>query len=298
MNFFVIRVGVCFTICICTMLMTATCQVATKENGFDNTAAPQFLIPDWMAEISDNVFLSDLSIPGTHNTMSFYGGNLVQCQTWPIDQQLKGGIRFLDIRVRNANNNLTIHHGPIYQRADFSKVIRETMKFLNEHPRETILMRVKEEFSETNNIHVPVVNFLKQYGNWSAMWINRTIPLLGQARGKLVILQDYAGDAIFIQYNTLNIADKWKVPTMMHINSKWQNVHEHLNMAAVGIRNTIFLTYSSGAGVAAYPNAVAMQINPRLLEYLQLRHGQNVRFGMIAMDFPSSMLIKTIIEFN
>lgn len=79
---------------------------------------------------------------------------------------------------------------------------------------------------------------------------------------------------------------------------KWQSVHEHLEAAVVGDQDSIFLTFCSGAGVFAYPNAIAQRINGRLYDYLTARVGQNLRFGIITLDFPAAPLLQMIIDFN
>ena len=38
-------------------------------------------------------------MPGTHDSMSRHGGDLVAAQTWDLSEQLRAGIRVLDIRV-------------------------------------------------------------------------------------------------------------------------------------------------------------------------------------------------------
>ncbi len=82
------------------------------------------------------------------------------------------------------------------------------------------------------------------------------------------------------------------------VNKKWRSVSTHLEAAAVGNKNQMFLTYSSGASILAHPNALAWLLNPRLHEYLTSYVGQRKRFGIVAMDFPGAKLVQTIIGFN
>lgn len=82
------------------------------------------------------------------------------------------------------------------------------------------------------------------------------------------------------------------------VEKKWRSVYTHLEEAAVGNKNHMFLTYSSGASILAHPNALAKIINPRLHEYLKAYVGQRKRFGIITMDFPGAKLVQTIIGFN
>ena len=54
-----------------------------------------------MASLPPTLPLSALSIPGTHNSHTYYRAlPSVRCQTASIKSQLENGIRFLDIRVQ------------------------------------------------------------------------------------------------------------------------------------------------------------------------------------------------------
>ncbi|KAM4631283.1 1-phosphatidylinositol phosphodiesterase [Polymixia lowei] len=271
---------------------------AIQRPDYDDTSTPEFFNPSWMAGIPDSWPLSEITMPGTHNTMALYGGALAECQSWSLASQLRAGVRFLDVRVRHVRGNLTIHHGVSYQRAHFGHVLEGVADFLNQHPSETVLMRLKEEFSETYDIYGAVVSYIHRYAHWDLLWHSRLMPTMGQARGKLIVLQDFSGPDLGMRYGSLDIADDWKVPTLLHVPEKWQSVHEHLEAAPAGNKAMIFLTYASGAGVFAYPNAIAQRINARVYDYLTAKMGQNQRFGIITMDFPAAPLIQMIIDFN
>lgn len=88
------------------------------------------------------------------------------------------------------------------------------------------------------------------------------------------------------------------MPTLLHVEEKWQSVYDHLEAAPTGNKAQIFLTYSSGAGVFAYPRAVAQRVNPQLYDYLKAKTDLNQRLGIICMDFPASPMIQMIIDFQ
>ncbi|KAJ8000256.1 hypothetical protein DPEC_G00202950 [Dallia pectoralis] len=280
------------------MVLLGVGSCAVQRPDYDDTPAPEFLNPSWMAHIPDNRSLSEITMPGTHNTMALYGGVLSECQSWSLPLQLRAGVRFLDVRVRHVSGNLTIHHGVSYQWAHFGDVLEAVGDFLSDYPNETVLMRLKEELSETSDIYGAVVSYIHRYGNWSQLWHSRLMPTLGEIRGKLVILQDFTGPALGMHYWSLDIADKWKVPTLLHVEEKWQSVYQHLELAPVGDMARTFLTYSSGAGLFAYPRSVSQRVNVRLYDYLRAQAGQKRRLGIITMDFPAAPLLQTIIDFN
>lgn len=69
-----------------------------------------------MSQLNNNLPVSQLSIPGTHDTGTYnckHGAfcESVQCQSWTIYDQLRAGIRFLDIRVDVRSTPYRISHG-------------------------------------------------------------------------------------------------------------------------------------------------------------------------------------------
>ncbi|GKS68582.1 hypothetical protein W03_05860 [Nitrosomonas sp. PY1] len=102
---------------------------------------------DWMGRLPDSTELRDISIPGTHDSGARFGGEACETQYWTIAQQLEAGIRYLDIRNRRTKTSFAIHHGLCYQNMMFGDVLNQIRDFLRVHPGETILMRVKEEYT-------------------------------------------------------------------------------------------------------------------------------------------------------
>ncbi|KAG5264390.1 hypothetical protein AALO_G00253270 [Alosa alosa] len=235
---------------------------ALQRPDYDDTSTPEFLTPSWMADIPSSRPLSEVTMPGTHNTMALYGGGLAECQSWSLAQQLHAGVRFLDVRVRHVGGNLTIHHGISYQYAHFGDVLQGVDAFLKEHPSETVLMRLREELSETGDIYAAV---------------NCPPCML---------------------YSSLFIADDWQVPSLDYVPQKWKSVYTHLERAQVDEKSRMYLTYSSGASIRAWPYALARRVNPLLYEFLTARVGTPRRFGIITMDFPGAQMCRTIISFN
>lgn len=61
---------------------------------------------DWMSGLPDDRALADLTLPGTHESASLFGGFISQCQNHDVGQQLQDGIRFFDIRLKAVGNEL------------------------------------------------------------------------------------------------------------------------------------------------------------------------------------------------
>ena len=231
--------------------------------------------------------------------MSLHGGRPVQCQSLSLTQQYEAGIRFVDIRCRHFDDGLPIHHDVGYQHANFDDVLKTTMQFLDAHTMEIVFMRVKEEYQPENNtttfaeaVQLHVSRFPSR-----KFWHGEGFPTMKEARGKLVILRDYDGAASFgLSYANLDIEDQWQVESLMpkDINKKRHNVRSHLEKARQGPINTMYLTYSSGASVLAWPHAVSEQMNLFLLDFFNSK----ARWVTVAMDFPDSELIGRIIQTN
>jgi 1-phosphatidylinositol phosphodiesterase len=257
--------------------------------------------PNWMSVLRADLRLSALSIPGTHETMSRYGlpvagavlagaaqplapviaANMVITQTLSLREQLESGIRVLDIRC--ARNDKTggfdIYHGPIYQRATFDDVLRTVVAFLKDHEGETVLMRVKEEY--TNNPWA-FAQMFKKYWNSDAykdyFWTGKKDengkprfdqnPTLGEMRKKIVILQDFAREQcpkpkrddipdnplpnqpdFGICYSTFASQDAFYMRTNENLYQKWLYVKNHLAAANSGSRPEVkYMNYLTASG--------------------------------------------------
>lgn len=100
----------------------------------------------WMRNIPDDTPVTVLSIPGTHDS-GCIGGPLGVAQTQNVDlcHQLDAGIRFLDIRLAQYQDDLVIHHDVVCMGKNYTEVLDICSDFLKEHPSETILMSIKDE---------------------------------------------------------------------------------------------------------------------------------------------------------
>jgi len=74
--------------------------------------------PDWMGRLPDDRLISELSVPGTHETMSssiHYTGTTfyeyLWCHSMGLKTLLEGGIRVLDMRCQHDYDHFLIHHG-------------------------------------------------------------------------------------------------------------------------------------------------------------------------------------------
>ncbi|HWN67877.1 MAG TPA: phosphatidylinositol-specific phospholipase C domain-containing protein, partial [Haliangium sp.] len=106
---------------------------------------------DWMSHLAGRTSLSQIDIPGTHDSGARIGGAFVATQDMSISEQLQAGVRYLDVRLRHFEDALVVHHGSFYQELNFDDVLIACTDFLAAHPSETILMQVKEEYTPAGN---------------------------------------------------------------------------------------------------------------------------------------------------
>ena len=103
----------------------------------------------WMSMVSDSVLLSDMSIPGTHDTGTWKvdsANPMAKTQTMSIDRQLSAGIRALDIRCRYQYNRCDLYHGPdiwgVGLKQNLTDVLTIVTNFLKTNPSETVLLSI------------------------------------------------------------------------------------------------------------------------------------------------------------
>jgi len=147
--------------------------------------------PTWQKNLKDNTKYRDLYTPGTHNSGTYlidwgkdplkYGGmskyivpfrpiikTLVKNQTKTIDEQLKDGIRFFDLRVARLsikeapkadrwkingvkqNYSLWISHTWICQ--PLEEVLRNIFQYVIDNPSEFITLQVKNDWDDREDI--------------------------------------------------------------------------------------------------------------------------------------------------
>lgn len=212
----------------------------------------------WMARVSGDKRVSELSLPGTHDTMSIKAGDIWQNQTMTLMEQLDSGVRVFDMRTRHIGNKFRMHHGFIAQDTYFDDVLKDIDSFLAAHPTETVLFRLRSEYTATDNSR-SYTETLDEYllNHGSRLYTDHDDnPELDDIRGKFVILQEFSGSDYGIPYGDLDIQDDYSLTTNWDLYDKWKSVKSHITKATNGNRNTIYMNYLSGAN-GSFPYFVA-----------------------------------------
>lgn len=292
-------------------LIVGTTPALARGRYYNHSGGIETSHPAWMSWVPSSTGLGALSMPGTHDTMAYqsYGGDLTQTQSLGLRQQLDAGIRALDIRCRHIGDRFTIHHGVVYLHVNFDDVLQTTIQFLNAHPTETVVMRVKREHTEESNTRGFAQTF-EWYRDQPAyspyLWRGSHVPTLGEVRGKIVIVDDFAGGTYGIPWGAVNLQDDWTVSQLADIDDKWNKVRAHLDRTQGGSPSTLFINFLSGSSAMAYPLHVAGGINILGINYRgvndyaidHLVGGWAQRAGIMMMDFPGAGLIDAILALN
>ncbi|WP_236241452.1 phosphatidylinositol-specific phospholipase C [Streptomyces sp. CC228A] len=254
---------------------------------------------DWMGAHPDTTPLRALTIPGTHNSGAPEGGLWVACQNTTIAQQLDSGIRYLDIRCRVTGDAFALHHGAFYQHRMFGDVLIACRDFLAAHPGETVLMRVKQEYSqESDAAFRAVFDRYLDAKNWRPLFrIGPGLPLLGEARGRVVLLADngglpgvrYGDGALF------DVQDDYRAEPF----AKWPKIEAHFRKAAAQ-PGKLYVNHVSTAALLP-PRWNADRLNPQVHALMDSAEAAGWRgLGIVPMDFPATRagLVASLLRHN
>jgi hypothetical protein len=161
-------------------------------------------LTNWMSDIDGRMYLSQLSIPGAHDALSYNFTLAAKDQDLDVTAQLAAGIRWFDLRLKSgiANNARILYgiHGSIETPVNEFKaaVITPTIAFLNANPGECVVFEVTNNNDHTNLDvwYSDLKTYLMDNGGLyvdAATNGNRfyaaqgAVPTLGMVRGKVVI---------------------------------------------------------------------------------------------------------------
>ncbi|MFB7608309.1 phosphatidylinositol-specific phospholipase C domain-containing protein [Streptomyces gardneri] len=261
-------------------------------------AASAVDVQAWMAAHGDGTDLRRLTIPGTHDSGARFGGPWSECQNTTIAQQLDSGIRFLDIRCRVTGGSFAIHHGPSYQNMMFGDVLVACGAFLAAHPSETVLMRVKQEYSSDSDATFGAVftDYLDNRGWRSLFRIGDTVPTLGEARGKVVLIADNGGlpGLKWWDGGAIAIQDDWNALP----NAKYPKIEAHFRKA-VEQPGKLYINFVS-TSASLPPRWNSDNLNPRVHGFLDGTANTWKGLGIVPLDYPNtrSGLVASLIRHN
>lgn len=278
--------------------------------------------PSWMTSLPSTLKLSQLTIPGTHDSGSVRDiDRISQCQDLSGSEQLNAGIRFFDLRLRLSGGNLEVYHGPTDEGTSFQAWLNMFAFFLHFQPGECAIVSIDsvgdpDPADFANAVRSAITFPGTEYP--LPFYINNRIPTLGEVRGCLVLMRRFtSADSDF----GLACADGWthtstpftitlggsdqvigqddydlaKMPDP-NIDYKWNLVQAQLNRASGDQDpNHLYVNFVSGAGdilSLGLPWPVAVALGSKFLESFSSSYeGMNYRLmDALATNPPSGRL--------
>lgn len=163
---------------------------------------------NWITPLDDNIYVQQLSIPGTHDAAAFSTtiADLGRTQGFDLGEQFDMGIRAFDMRAAMrvrlfADNEMWLWHGVTRTSVSLDNAMQTFRQKLQDNPREFIILQFRHESEQLlgvegkdpdawNEIYDALVKYTDIIEPWRA---DLTI---GDCRGKIVILTRDSYDGI------------------------------------------------------------------------------------------------------
>ena len=290
----------------------------TPQNGY---ASADPMYKDWMKNIDDNIHLNNILIPGTHDSATYKGtgggAGWVKCQDKSFRQQMNRGIRWFDIRLRLKDSSLRAHHGKWYLDQNFNDEIKTAKNFLKDHPTETIIFMISQEYSEKSGktFAKKVHQYINKYD--SKLFYLKSpsnYPQLKDIRGKIVIFRkfpkgdtplgyylhwkdDTHGETTDTKHHKVYVQDNYHRP---NLDDKYKHFKYTLKQQEGGFDSYLFINFASYYTNGHTNRQNASRINPKV-DHLVKKYNGKGGGGLIMLNFPwdeTNHLVKHIIEMN
>ncbi|MDE1263877.1 phosphatidylinositol-specific phospholipase C domain-containing protein [Vibrio aestuarianus] len=278
---------------------------------------------EWMKHLDDSMRLTDLSIPGTHNSAaggydSWEGGagsDYAECHVKNCKHQLLSGFRFLDLRIDcdagdSGKYKMKIFHGGYYC-CTLQAVMSDVNEFLEKYPTECVLIRFKKEGD--NSSDATWVRTFHEYmeemrggdknlphSDYMYTPNSDSLPSLGEVRGKWLIVSQVSGLSGF-HWGAADVQDNYDPGS---ISNKKNSVHEQLRKSVLAPRNNtkLYINFISGTGIPGFwgiptgPDTVADELLPYIRDKVKpanwdqfgSRPVEWFRTGVVMHDLPNN----------
>lgn len=170
---------------------------ATKDYQSSNSK-PQVSGETWMSGLDDDLLVSALSIPGTHDSAAYtHPWPFVATQRMSILEQLNAGIRYFDFRCGIREDVPEMVHGPSLLGLQLPELLDIMYKWLGSHSQEGLIVQIKEDRkAERSTVHFSHAIF-RHIAARSERWRTaNTTPSLGELRGKIQLFRRYNGPSL------------------------------------------------------------------------------------------------------
>ena len=162
-----------------------------EPKAYSDSDHPKSYNTSWMQSIPDSTKISQMTIPGTHNSCALYGICCARTQSWSLIEQMQSGLRYFDIRLRLYNNTLRAFHEFIDQKDTFDKILFYALNFLEQNPSESIIMQIMKEYKTKNcekNMSQMYEGYIQNIKDKIIEYKNSEITM-GDIRGKILVIK-------------------------------------------------------------------------------------------------------------
>ena len=263
---------------------------------------------NWMASLPDNVYITQLSIPGAHDAATSTCSSLTgaKTQTYTVSEQWERGVRVFDLRPTDENANGPIYHGSGILRASTGTTLRAELGNLKTklaaNPTEfaIVIIRNENNSGQDNGKWKEVIKpILDSYNDVLTEW-HRDLTL-GDVRGKIIV---FARDEVAetkaakvggwpdnTNYGTILLNDDGAFHLILQ--DYYDNVNTDTKKNYIGTMldesmtihcpNRLYINHASGVKSLS-PSTVAKATNKYICDYLDA-HPNIGPTGIIMMDY-------------
>jgi hypothetical protein len=250
----------------------------------------------WMSKINDDLPISEINIPGTHDSAAINSSFTTPyaCQNYTITEQLNKGIRLLDVRIKvieqnthpafmTCHGNIKIYRGSNEYQTLIS-LLDECEQFLIAHTSEVIIMSlaIDDWFLYPRNSPDVFRNLnllLERYPVYPKVSDIQAadMPLLKQVRGKIYL---------YTRYNTENLYIKSPgIPLL------WRNNTE--GSFALNNKNRNYAVYIQDKYKDLILNDFSARVDPGLEKLVFVREAITMKKeGMVVLNFVSATVFE------
>lgn len=289
---------------------------------------------NWMKNIPDETFLSEINLPGTHDSTTRFCSfsHFSKCQNLSIDEQLSVGVRFLDLRVEKDGERLRLVHGSskCYKTASYKEflmledVLYDCASFLKVNPSETLVLSIKCDHGDTSENTFDT--FFEHYLTSDLWYKENRIPQLFEVRGKMVFFNRFSVDSANENYNDSNTGlnfsgwpDQGKYLGKTHITSvmvrrdenpgepiylqdwyklppkkKWHNAVLP-TLENPPCRYGVFVSFFSCGNLLHNPKSCAKHINKK---FIKTKLTSMKKYGWLNFDFITEKICRKVVLTN
>lgn len=168
-----------------------------------------------ISRLNDDIYLSTVNLAGTHDSATAFVGmeKMCRCQSLTVEEQLRLGVRLFDIRLYKKGGDFYLCHAIAdcfedeakTKKLKFDKLLSLFSTFLDENPRETLVLSIKLDRGIQNKAFFSA--FYKKYiaGNEEKWYLENKNPTLSECRGKLVLMRRCKRKRAFLERKNCGI---------------------------------------------------------------------------------------------